>query len=81
MEYKNLERLYITQSFEYNKQFRYRIKRKPYLYLLNGNNFEYDLSILNYLLNNNYNNNNIIINKEKSNNKDKDKNKKKNSKF
>ena len=77
LEYKNLERLYITQSFEYNKQFRYRINRKPYINKLNGNNFEDDLSFLNYLLNNNYNNNNIIINKEKSNNKDKDKNKKK----
>jgi hypothetical protein len=59
LEYKNLERLYITQSFEYNKQFKYRINRKPYINKLNGNNFEDDLKIINYLLNNNYNNNEI----------------------
>ena len=59
LEYKNLERLFISQSFEYNKQFRYRIDRSVFTNKLNGNNFEDDLRIINYLLNNNYNNNEI----------------------
>ena len=69
LEYKNLERLFISQSFEYNKQFRYIINRRVFINELNGNNFEDDLA--NYFLNNNYNNNKI--NKENKNNANKNK--------
>ena len=72
LEYKNLERLHISQSFEYIKQFRYRINRNLNINAnkLKGNNFEDDLSIINYLLNKDNNNkinkeNKIIVDQNK----------------
>ena len=73
LEYKNLEKLYISQSFEYNRQF----KKSIFINQFKGQNFEDDLNILSILINDNLgknkkmnSKNNNIIDKNKAKNKD-----------